>query len=86
MYKYNYNRLHLIKSCLSSFFDMHLYSNNVSTIATFSSLILSELFPAYFSCTNSFNLLHNLSGSDDENIGFGTLEAETMNPGDLSNF
>ena len=33
---YLFNRLHLSKICLCSFLDMHLYSNNVSTIATIS--------------------------------------------------
>ena len=51
-----YNRLHLIKICLCCFLDKHLYSNNLSTIATISSLIKSELFPACFSCSNKFNL------------------------------
>ena len=65
---------------------MHLYSNNLSTIATISSLIKSELFPVCFSCSNDFNLLHNSSGSDDKNIVFETSEAETIKPGDFSNF
>ena len=56
---------------------MHLYSNNLSTIATISSLIMSELFPACFSCNNHFNL-HDSSGSDDKNIVFETPEAETI--------
>ena len=45
MYRYNYlfNRLHLSKICLCSFLDIHLYSNNLSTIATISSLIISSL-------------------------------------------
>ena len=29
-------RLHLIKICLCCFLDIHLYSNNLSTIATIS--------------------------------------------------
>ena len=65
---------------------MHLYSNNLSIIATISLLILSELFPACFSCNNNFNLSHNSSGSDDRNIVFETPEAETIKPGDFSNF
>ena len=59
-----FNRLHLIKICLCCFLEMHLYSNNLSTIATISSLIMSELFPAFFSCNNNFNLLQSSSGSD----------------------
>ena len=65
---------------------MHLYSNNLSTIATISLIIISELLPACFSCNNNFNLSHNSSGSDDRNIVFETPEAETIKPGDLSNF
>ena len=48
--KYNYtykstifyfcNKLHLYKICLCCFLGMHLYSNNLSTIATISSLIM----------------------------------------------
>ena len=59
MYNYLFNRLHLFKICLCCFLDMHLYSNNLSTIATISSLIKSELFPACFSCNNNFNLLQS---------------------------
>ena len=80
------NRLHLIKSCLWCFLDIHLFSNNLSTKATISSLIKSELFPAWFFCSISFNLSQVLSGSDDKKIVFGTPEAETTIPGDLSNF
>ena len=65
---------------------MHLYFNNLSTIATISSLSMSELFPACFSGNNKFNLSQSSSGSDDKNIVFETPEAETINPGDLSNF
>ena len=64
---------------------MYLYSNNLSTLATISSLIISELFPACFSCYNNFNLLQSSSGSDDKNIVFETPEAETSKPGELSN-
>ena len=46
---------------------MHLYSDNLSNIATISSLILSELFPACFSCSNSFNISQSSSGSDTKN-------------------
>ena len=48
---------------------MHLYSNNLSTIATISSLIMSELFPACFYCNINFNL-QSSSGSDDKNTCF----------------
>ena len=77
-----YNRLHLIKICLCCFLDMHLYSNNLSTIATISSLIMSELFPACFFCKNNFNLSQSSSGSDDKNIVFETPQAETISLGD----
>ena len=78
-----YNRLHLCKICLCCFFDMHLSSNNLSTIATISSLIISEFFPACFSCNNNFNLLQSSSRSDDKNI---VEIPEAMIAGDLSNF
>ena len=44
------------------------------------------MFPACFSCNKNFNLSHNSLGSDDKNIVFETPEAETNNPGELSNF
>ena len=55
-----------------------MYSNNLSTIATVSSSIISEFFPACFSCSNKLNLLHSSLGSEDVNIvldflGFGSL-------------
>ena len=80
------NRLHLIKSCLCCFLDMQLGSNGLSTIAIISSLIILELIPACFSCSNNFILLHNSSGSDDKTIVFQTLEVETITTGVLSNF
>ena len=43
-----------------------------------------ELLPAFFYCSNSVNLLHNSSGSDDENFVFEAPEA--MLAGDLSNY
>ena len=81
---YTYKNLHLIKSCLCCFLEIHLYSSNLSTIATIYSLNLSELFPAFFSCGNSFNLLQSSSGSDDKNNVFGTPEA--IIAGALSSF
>ena len=81
-----FNRLRLIKISLCCLLDKHLYSNNLSTIATISSLIMSELFPASFSCNNNFNLSQSSSGSEDKKIVFQTPEAETIKPGDLSNF
>ena len=79
-----YIRLHLIKICLCCFLDMHLYSNNLSIIATFFSLITLELFPACFSCTNNLKLSHSSLGLDDRSIVFETREA--MIAGELSNF
>ena len=58
---YTYNRLHLFKVCLCSFREKHLYSNNLSTIATISRLIIPELFPACFCCSNNFNQSHTSS-------------------------
>ena len=62
---------------------MHMYSNNASTIATISSLTISQLFPACFSFNNNFNLLQSSSGSDDENI---VDSPESLIAGDFSNF
>ena len=63
---------------------MHSYSNQLSTIATISRLIISELFPACFSCHNNFNLLPNSSRSNGKNIVSETPEA--MIAGDSSSF
>ena len=63
-----------------------MYSKNLSTIATISSLIISELFPACFSSNNNFNLSHSSLASDDKNIVLETPEAEPINYGDLSNY
>ena len=86
MYKIKYNRLQLSKICLCCFLDIHLYSNNLSIRATIFRFIVSELFPACFSCYNNFNLLQSSSGSDDKNIVFEIPEAETIKAGELSNF
>ena len=64
---------------------MHLFSNSSSTIATISSLLILELFPACFSCSNNFNRSHNSLGSYGKNIVFEIPEAEIITPGDLSN-
>ena len=71
----NYNRLHLIKICLCCFLDMHLYSNNLLNIATNSSLIISELLPACFSCNNYFNLSQSSLGLEDRIIVLDIPEA-----------
>ena len=44
---------------------MHLYSNNLTAIATISSLIMLELLPDCFSCNNKFNLSQSSLGSYD---------------------
>ena len=80
------NRLHSFKTCLCCFLDIHLCSKKLSTIATNFSLIMSELFPACFSCSNKFHLSQISSGSVDKKIAFETPEAETFKPGDLSKF
>ena len=82
IYTYLCNRLHLIKSCLCCFLDMHLYSNSLSTIATICLLIKSELFLACFSCSNSFILSQSSPGSDDKNIVY---TPEAMIGGDFYN-
>ena len=51
-----------------------------------SSLIISELFPPCFSRSNNFNLPHSSLGSDDKDLVFEILGAETIEPGDLSYF
>ena len=79
-------RSHLIKTCLCCFLDIHLYSINLSTIATIPSLIKSEFLPACLCCSINRNLSHNSLGSEDKNIVFETAEAETIKPGGLSNF
>ena len=62
---------------------MHLFSNNLSTIATISSLIMLELFPACFSCSNNFDVSHSSLGSDGKT--FVEIPEATI-AGDLSNF
>ena len=62
---------------------MQLYSNNLSTIATISSLIISEVLPACFSCKNIFNLSQSPSGLDGKNVVFEIPEA--LIAGDSSN-
>ena len=64
------NRFLLNKICLCCFLDIHLSSNNLSTIARISQLILSELLPDFFSCNNSVSFLHISSGSDDKKVLF----------------
>ena len=78
------NRLHLIKLCLCCLIVIQLYSNNLSTIATISSLIMLESFPACFSCNNNFILLHNSSGSVHRSFIFEIPDA--IRAGDFNNF
>ena len=68
-------RLHVFKICFCCFLDIHLYSNNLSTIAMTSSLLMSEIFPAFFCCSNNVNLSFNSSGSVGKNIAFEIPEA-----------
>ena len=62
---------------------MNFYSNNLSTIATISSIVMSKLFQACFSNSNNFNLSQSSSGSDSKNF---VEISEAMIAGDLSNF
>ena len=83
-YMCNYKRLHLIKICLCCFLDIQLYSNNLSIIATISSLIISELLSACFSCNNNLSLSQSSLGSEDRIIVFEIPEAKIA--GDSSFF
>ena len=74
-------RLHLIKICFCCFLDKHLYSNDLTTIATISFLIKSDLFPACFSCSNNFNLSQSSSEVDHKRI---VEKPEAMNAGNLN--
>ena len=65
---------------------MHLYSNNLSSTTTISSLIMSDFFTTFFSGSKCVNLIHNSSGSDDESIVSETPEAEIIKPGELTNY
>ena len=78
-----YIRLHLNKICSCCFLDMRLYSINLLTIATISSLVRKELFPACFSCNKNFNQSQSSLGSDDKSIVFEIPEAGTIKPGDF---
>ena len=94
MFTYNYmsnythlsNKLHLVKICFCCFFDMHLYSYRLSSIAKLSFLIKLELLPACFCCSKNFNLSQSSSRSDGKKFVFEIPEAETIKAGDLSNF
>ena len=80
------NRLHLIKICLCCYLVLHLYSNNLSSITTISSLIISELIPAFFSCCNIFHLSQSSSELGGKTVVFETPYVETNKPGDLGIF
>ena len=90
MYTYNYicscNRLHLSKSCLCCFLDIHSYSNSLSSVTKFSLLIKSELFPACFSCSSKFIQSKGSSRFDGKNNVCEIKEGETIKPGDFGNF
>ena len=60
-----------------------MYSNNLSTIATISLSIMSELFTTCFSCRNNFSRLRNSLGSDGKKILFEIPEAEFIKLADL---
>ena len=62
---------------------MRFCSNHFPTIATLFLLLMSELFPACFSCSNKFILSQTSSGSDGQTFVEIT---ESMMAGDLSNF
>ena len=62
---------------------MHLYSNNLPAIATISSSIMSELFPACFSYCIIFNLSQSSIGFSGK---FIVEIPEAMIAGDVSNF
>ena len=59
---------------------MRLYSKSLSAIATISSLILSKIIPALFSCRNNFNLSQISLGFSGKNIA---ELPEAMIAGDL---
>ena len=52
-------RLKLFEIFLSRVGVKHLYSKNLSIIATISSLNITNFFPACFSCINNFLSSHN---------------------------
>ena len=68
---------------------MQLYSSSLSAVSTFSSLIVSKIFPACFSCINSFNLSKSSLGLEDKNLveqlfGSDSLNVPATIPFDLS--
>ena len=69
------------KNSLCCLLEMHLYCNNLSTIATISWLLISEVFLACFSCSNNFRLSHKSLGSDGQDI---VEIPEAMTAGELS--
>ena len=62
-----------------------MYSESLSTIATVSSVMLSQTFPASFYFSNIFNPLQNSLGLEDKNFVFHSLRDPAMIAGDLSN-
>ena len=65
-----YIRFNFVLNFLCSVGVIHLYSNNISIIATISSLIISEFLTARFSCINNFILIHNSFGFSEGKIVF----------------
>ena len=57
---------------------MHLYSTNLSAIATICSSIKVDIPQACFSCSNSFKLLQSCFGSEDQNVVFDSLRDPAM--------
>ena len=54
-----YIRSKILKIFLCWVGVIHLFFNKLSNIATICSIIITELFPAGFSCINNFILSHN---------------------------
>ena len=93
LYEYLYliffvcTRLHFIKKiCLCCFVDLQSYSNLLSTIATVSSSVISELLPACLSCDNYYIRSQSSLGFFDKTLVFEKPEAETIIQCDLGNF
>ena len=81
----NWNR---VQCC---FIDMHVYPNNLSTMAKFSSLFIIELVPACFPCNNKFNLSRSSIGLEngkfvEASFGFDFLIEYALLAGEISKF
>ena len=71
---------------LCCFVVMHLLFNSLSAIATISSLIILEFFPACFSCSNNFYPSQSSLRLDDKNFVFDSLRKPAIVASDLSSF